>query len=110
MIIPTISKENKMSKMKALVGRQQDKIVKFMGEDIVIHKLSVGQVMQIQEASASKDDAKTGLNLLKMVIRLACRDAAELSDEEFDSFAMDDLTGLSNEIMAYSGVAPDTGK
>ena len=50
--IPTISKASKMaseSGIKGLVGRKMTKSVKFMGEDIKISKLSVSEVLAIQE-------------------------------------------------------------
>ena len=49
---------------------------------------------------------------LKMVIAKGAEKGDELSDEDFDSFPIDDLSKLSNEIMKYSGMgkAPQAQK
>ena len=42
--------------------------------------------------------------VLKTIIRSATEDGESLTDEDFQSFALDDLTKLSEEIMNFSGV------
>ena len=52
-----------------------------------------------------------GFDLLKKVIRLSVEGASDLSDQDFDTFPMDELSKLSNEIMRFSGIASgDSGK
>lgn len=98
-----------MSKMKSLVGRKSTKEVKFCEETLTINKLSVGQVIEIQK-SATGENAKTGIEIMHLVIKLGCPDAAEMTEEDFNSFSMDELTNLSNEIMEFSGVSENQGK
>ena len=113
--IPTILKVNKMAVtgIQALVGRKMTKTVKFMSEDVKICKLSVSEVMEIQEkAKAVNSDDTEGFNLLKFVIKLSTEGASEISDQDFDNFPMDELSKLSNEIMKFSGItgSPEAGK
>ena len=97
--------------MKSLVGRKMTKKVKFMGEDVEISKLSVSEVMDIQEkAKAIEKDESEGFNVLKAVIRSAVAGSDDLSDEDFKQFPLDELSKLSNEIMKFSGIAQDQGK
>lgn len=100
------SKENeKMAEgMKGLVGRKMTKPTKFMGEDVKMSKLSVAQVVEIQEAAKNQAEGENGFELLKKVIRMSVEDAADLTDEDFDKFPMDELSKLSEAIMAFSGI------
>lgn len=110
--IPKISKVNNMSEgIKGLVGRKMTKNVKFMGEDVKISKLSVSEVMEIQErAKALEKDESEGFNILKTVIRASVDGAKDLTDQDFDNFPLDELSKLSNEIMRFSGIGQDQGK
>ena len=98
--------------MKALVGKRISKTVKFMGEELTINKLTVNQVMSVQakikeSETTEKDlDAETieGFQLIKFIIKASVDDAAELTNEDFNSFPVDELTSLSNKIMEYSGM------
>lgn len=110
--IPKISKENKLAEgIKGLVGKRMTKSVKFVGEDVKISKLSVAEVMEIQElARNANEDTQAGLELIKKVIRLSVEGANALEDDDFKSFPMDELSKLSNEIMKFSGIAGEQGK
>ena len=95
--------------MKALVGRKMSKKVTFMGEQVTISKLSVSEVMDIQEkAKTINDSDSAGLDLLTTVIRSAVEGAGELSEEDFREFPMDELSKLSNEVMKFSGLGGDS--
>ena len=107
--IPKVNKETKMSAMKNLVGRKMTKKIKFMNEDLEIVKLTVSEVMDIQEAAkkfsgegAEAAEGDSGLELVKKVIQAGVPDASDLTDEDFGSFPMDELSKLSNEIMKLS--------
>lgn len=105
--IPKISKANNMSEkgIKSLVGRKMTKPIKFMGEEVKISKLSVSEVLEIQEkAKGGEVDESTGFDLLKRVIKMSVEGASDLSDQDFDTFPMDELSKLSNEIMKFSGI------
>ena len=102
-----IKKEYKMG-IKSLVGRKMTKEFKFMGETVKVSKLSVAEVMDIQErAKDLKEDSLEGFEILKHVIRSAVEDAQELSDADFSTFPMDELSKLSNEIMKFSGLGTE---
>lgn len=97
--------------IKSFIGKRMTKIVKFMGEDIKINKLSVAEVMSIQEAAKDieKDDA-SGFEVLKKVIESAVEGGADLTDEDFKNFPMDELSKLSAEIMKFSGIGGEEAK
>lgn len=106
-----IPKVSNMSGIKSLVGRKMTKSVKFMGEDVKISKLSVSEVMTIQEKAKDIENNDTaGLELLQTVIRSAVEGAEDLADEDFQTFPMDELSKLSNEIMKFSGIGAEAGK
>ncbi len=97
--------------IKGLVGRKMTKSVKFCGEDVKISKLSVAEVLEIQESAKNTESSEeTGFNLLKKVIKMSVEGANELSDQDFEQFPMDELSKLSSEIMKFSGIAGDSGK
>lgn len=103
--IPSIQKVNQMSGIKGLVGRKMTKSIKFMGEDVLISKLNVANVMEIQEkAKKLEENDNEGFDLLKSIIRSAVEGANDLSDEDFEGFPLDELSRLSNEIMKFSGI------
>ena len=114
--IPKISKENKMAddskSIRGLVGRKMSQTVKFLGVDVTVNKLSVSQVLEIQEAAkTSGENEDQGLELLRKVIRMSVEGADTLTDAEFNDFPMDELSKLSTAIMKFSGiVGNDTGK
>jgi len=88
-----------------LVGKKMTKTIKFMSQPLEISKLSVNQVLAIQEAAKSAgEDENANFDLLKEVIRMSAKGADELADDDFDSFPIDDLSKLSNEIMSFSGI------
>ena len=95
--------------LKALVGKKISKKIKFMGSEIEIVKLTVAQVLEIQKsAKETKEDSEEGLDVLKLVFRLACAEAGELSDEDFLEFPIDELSKVSAEIMKFSGMDANT--
>jgi len=113
--IPIISKVNEMSGIKALVGKKMEKTVKFMGSDLKISKLLVSEVVELQnQAKALKEDdvdGKDGLEIIKLVIRNGAEGGKDLTEEDFNSFPVDELTRLSEEIMKHSGLGgKDQGK
>jgi len=106
-------KENN-SKMKNLIGKRITKDFNFMGEKVKISKLTVSEVMEIQQqiknTEGSDDDEAAGMGLIRKVIQMSCEDSKDLSDEDFQGFPIDELTKLSNEIMQFSGMRAEPGK
>ena len=96
--------------MKHLVGKKIRKTVKFAGDELEISKLSVGQVLEIQEAAKDiEGDDEKSMDVLKLVIRLSVKGAKDLTDEDFAQFPMDELSKLSNEVMKFSGMGAAEG-
>jgi hypothetical protein len=91
--------------LRGLIGKRVNKTISFMGSELEINKLTVGQVTRIQGMAkeAEKDESKS-LDILKEVIRIAVVGAADFTDEEFSEFPIGELTTLSNEIMSFSGL------
>lgn len=92
-------------------GAKVTKKVKFMNDEIEIHKLTVAQVLEIQELAKNneeKEDDNKGITILYTVVRSGTVDLRDFSDEELNDFPMDELSKLSNEIMKHSGL--NTGK
>lgn len=80
--------------------------VKFMGEDVEIAKLTVAQVMSIQDAAkAIKDgDEEANVELLVKVIGFATPEFKDFSLDDYLSLPMEELSKLSNAIMKHSGL------
>lgn len=111
MASPQLKKEPSKMGIKALVGKKMSKNVKFMGEEVKINKLSVDEVMAIQEqAKGVEENSQDGFAVLRAVIRSSVEDAKELTDEDFATFPMDELSKLSEEIMKFSGLGKTEGK
>lgn len=109
MATPQVNKENKMS-FKDLIGKRMSKQVKFMGEDVKINKLTVAEVMAIQEVAKEGSGDEEGIKVLKTVIGQAVEGASELTEEDFRNFPMDELSKLSKEILKFSGLGDEPGK
>jgi hypothetical protein len=108
--IPSISKVTKMSGIKSLVGKKITKKSKFMGETVLINKLTLNEVERIQEqAKTAGDNDALGFELLKTVIRISAEDGADLTDEDFAQLPLDEVTTLSNDIMEFSGMGNKKG-
>jgi hypothetical protein len=123
-----------MSSIKALVGKTMTKSVKFLDSTVTISKLTVGQVQEIQEAAKQAEareadfrkqvaaaeasggsmpesqDKFAGLDILKKIIVLGVEGGSDLTDEDFQSLPMDELSKVSKEIMKFSGLGEDSGK
>lgn len=102
--------------LKDLVDKKIKKSYEFMGQKIEITKLSVNQVFDIQEQvkevqSREGGSERESLSLIRSVITMSVDEFGELSEDDFFSLPLDELTKLSDRIMQYSGMAGgDTGK
>jgi hypothetical protein len=88
-------------------GKTISQKVKFMDDTIEISKLTVSQVMKIQEAASALGEGSTeadNTKVLFIVIQSGALELAELTEDEMGEFPMEELSRLSNEIMKYSGV------
>jgi hypothetical protein len=94
--------------MKKLLGKVKTVKVPFMDETVEVSKLTVAQVKEFQKelgASKSVEDEESGLKIQRTIIRMAVVDAAELTDDELDSFPLVELTKLTQKILELAGVA-----
>lgn len=89
--------------MKHLVGKKMSTEVSFMGETVKITKLSVAEILKIQEAT-KKQKAGDEVSTLRMLIKMSVEGAKDLSDQEIESFPLDELTKLGAEIVKFSGM------
>lgn len=95
--------------MKHLVGLKQKTVkVPFMEtETVEVKKLTVTQVKEFQSSLTSaktNDEEDTGLKIQREVIRMAVVGAEGLTDEELDSFPLDDLSKLVQKILEFAGI------
>lgn len=114
-----------------LLSKKITSSVTFMGEAITINKLSVGEIISVQEsasdipqlpeieagkegeirtADANKEGLMQGLETTRRVVRLGCPDLASFTDAEFSSLPLDELLKLGTDIMTFSGVLTTAGK
>lgn len=100
-------------KLKDLIGKRQTQETTFMGSKILISKLTVEEVLAIQERAKANEgdaDATAGFELLKHIISSSVEDGKDLTDENFKGFPMDELSKLSNAIMVFSGLGDKAPK
>lgn len=99
--------------MKNLVGKRVEKTVDFVGDEVTVRKLSVAEVKKVQELVAKfggtdkKGEPKDPMGLVLGVIRLGVVGADELTDEDFDTFPIDELNNLVSEVLSFSGIGED---
>jgi hypothetical protein len=93
--------------MKHLVGKELTEKVPFMGDEVEVRKLTVGQIMSMQKiidkATKSKDETAQ-IKLLCDIIKIAVVGAEELTQEDFDTFPLGELSALSENVMRVSGL------
>ena len=97
--------------MKKFVGQSKTRKVPFMDDEVEVRMLTVGDAKAIENkrkeliAAADKSEEDVdNLELLRYVIRLTVVDADDMSDEDFESLPISELTGLSEQIMSVAGV------
>lgn len=83
-------------------------IVPFMDtETVEVRKLTVAQVKSFQsylDKTKESEDSDAGIAVQRDVIRMAVVGAEELTDDELDSFPLDDLSKLVTSILELAGV------
>jgi len=99
--------------MKHLVGKVITKKVPFMGEEVSIRKLSVNEVLAVQEIVKKAQKAKgeeAQIMLLQDVIKVAVPEAQELTDEDFKTFPIGELSELTESILSFAGLSGDSAQ
>lgn len=90
--------------MKHLIGKKMTKKVKFLGEEVVVKKLTVAQVMAIQELTQAAGEKDNSMEILSFVITNAVEGAEELSSSDIEQFPLEELSRLSSDILEFSGL------
>jgi hypothetical protein len=96
--------ENEVKGISRFKSAKVSKKVKFCGEDIEIKKLSLGQVLEIQELAKAKEGEDSSFAVLITVLKYGAPELSSSEDDEFKEIPMDELSTLSGEIMKYSGM------
>lgn len=97
--------------MKHLVGKSITEKVPFMGDEVEVKKMTVGEILELQKVIAKvgdSDDAAKQIGLLRDIIKVAVLGADELSDADFDTFPIEELNKLSTKVMELSGLGGGT--
>ena len=97
-----------MSSIRTFIGRKNFVAVPFMDGNVNISKLTLGDILRIQEMNAEAEktqDPVANLGVMRFVVRQSVEGGAELTDEDFNTFAMGDLAKLSEDIMELSGAS-----
>lgn len=90
--------------MKELVGKFVEKQASFLGEKVTIRKLTVNQVMKIQEMSKADQTEESNLEVLAYVITNSVKGAETITIDEIKGFPLDELSNLSQSILEFSGL------
>jgi hypothetical protein len=97
--------------MRNLIGKSAETFaVPFYGATVEVQRLSVKEIREFQKFAkkAQKDNAEDGgIATQRQLIRLAVVGAADMTDEELDSFSFQSLADLTKEILAYNGLNSD---
>jgi hypothetical protein len=99
--------------MKHFVGKVITQTTPFMGGEVEVRKLTVGQIMSMQDIinKAAKVKGTEGqIKLLRDIIRISVVGADELTDEDFNTFPIQELNQLSEAILSISGLGGSGGE
>mgnify|MGYP000879162407 CR=1 FL=1 len=97
--------------MKHLVGKVITKEVSFMGDTVQIRKLSVNEVLTVQKIVQKANKAKgeeAQIMLLQDVIKVAVPEAQELTNEDFKTFPIGELSELTESILSFAGLSGES--
>ena len=109
--IKNFSKGNNVSEgFRSLIGKRMSKNYKFMDQNLKIQKLTVNEVMEVQElAKDAGSDEDKNFQVLCDVIRAGVEDSGDITNDEFRQFPLDELSKLSTEVMKFSGMQAEKG-
>lgn len=96
-----------MASIAALAGKRMSKEVTFLNEKVTIFKLSSGQVEDIRAESkrlTEKPEDTDALGLMRTVIAFGVEGGADISEDDFKNWPIDDVAKLSEAVMEYSGL------
>jgi len=106
----TRSNDNVVNNLRELINVRTTKTVPFMGKKIVINKLTLAECTEIQRLArdTDADNPEAGFALLRHVVTVGVPAASDFSEEDFQQFPMDDLNKLSDEVLKYAGMDPNS--
>jgi hypothetical protein len=92
--------------MKDLLGKQVKKEIPFVGSKVEICKLSAGQVAEIQSAARESKESgqEDGMQTMYKVLRMGVVGAADITNEEFATFPIDEMNKVAEAVMEFSGL------
>ena len=91
--------------MRQFVGKNQKHKLKFMDGEVEAKALTVGQVKEVQRIAKNIVEGDgNDLDAVMYVIRVSVDGASDLTNEEFESFSIEEIKNLSEEILAVSGL------
>lgn len=92
--------------MKELLNKPRRTVkVKFLDSNVDVKKLTVAEVEDFQDfINSAKDAEKEGLAVQRKIIRLGVVGAEDLTDDELNSFPLDDLSKLAEAVLVQAGV------
>jgi hypothetical protein len=97
--------------MKKFVNKEITESIPFMGEEVDVRQLSISSVYKIQELVKKSNKSKSEsaqINLMKDVLRMAVVGAEDMTNEDFDSLPLGELTKLSTRVLSISGLGDTT--
>ena len=88
--------------------------VDFLGKKnaVELKKLTGKEVKQLQvsiKGHQALPEEEQGMAIQNTILRMTVVDAEDMSDEDFDSFPLDDLSKLTKAALRLSGITPDEG-
>jgi hypothetical protein len=103
--------------MRSLIGQlAPTKKVTFLGkkDSVEIKKLTGLEVKGFQSFVNTEvktmPEAEQGLAIHSKVIRIGVVDAETMTDDEIDSFPLDEISKLAKEVLSYSGINTEDQK
>lgn len=90
--------------MKHIKLKDITKKVKFLDQDLEIKQLTVKGVKELQKSLDSTDSTLDAVKTLGVIFRATVIGAETMTDEDFESFPISELTKLSNEILEFNGL------
>ena len=103
--------------MRSLLGQlAPTKKVTFLGKKdaVEIKKLTGIEVKSFQSYVNNEvktlPEAEQGLAIQRKVIRIGVVDASDMTDDEIDSFPLDEVSTLAKEVLVYSGINTEDAK
>tara|TARA_R100001460_G_scaffold62670_1_gene102883 strand:+ start:379 stop:696 length:318 start_codon:yes stop_codon:yes gene_type:complete len=97
--------------MKHIKIQQITKKIPFLNQEVEIKQLTVRGIKELQKTlDKTKAEDVGGLKTLSVIFREAVVGAEDMKDSDFENFPIKALTGLSQEILLYNGLAAKDDK